>query len=82
METKDMKKIEQKLGYTFKNKKLLEQAFTRSSYTEENGGENNEVLELWGDGFAKVAVEQELDKKYSQITKEGEYLRAEKGHRV
>ena len=60
------KKIEQKIGYTFKNKKLLEQAFTRSSYTEENGGENNEVLELWGDGIAKVVVEKELSKKYSR----------------
>jgi dsRNA-specific ribonuclease len=73
MEAKDIKKIEQKLGYTFKNKKLLEQAFTRSSFTEENGGENNEVLELWGDGIAKVVVEKTLSEKYSQITKEGEY---------
>lgn len=73
MEEKDIKKIEQKLGYNFNNKKFLEQAFTRSSFTEENGGENNEVLELWGDGIAKVVVEKELSKKCSQITKEGEY---------
>ena len=73
MEAKDIKKIEQKLGYSFKKKKLLEQAFTRSSYTEENGGENNEVLELWGDGISKVVVEKALSEKYSQTTKAGDY---------
>ena len=74
MDEKVIKKIEQKIGYTFKNKKLLEQAFTRSSYTEENGGENNEVLELWGDGIAKVVVEKALSEKYSRITKKGDYI--------
>ena len=36
-------------GYRFNNPGLLEQAFTRRSYSEENGGENNEVLEFYGD---------------------------------
>ena len=38
--------VQRQIGYEFKNLDLLEQAFTRRSYTEENGGENNEVLEF------------------------------------
>lgn len=41
--------IQEQIGYRFKNSNLLEQAFTRRSYSEENGGENNEVLEFFGD---------------------------------
>ena len=36
-------------GYKFKNLDLLRQAFVRKSYSKENGGENNEVLEFIGD---------------------------------
>ena len=37
--------ILQQIGnYRFKNPQLLKQAFTRRSFTEENGGDNNEVL--------------------------------------
>ena len=37
------------IGYEFENPALLFQAFTRRSYSQENGGENNEVLEFVGD---------------------------------
>ena len=42
MEEKDLfeKLVGQQIGnYDFNNKNLLKQAFTRRSYTEENGGE-------------------------------------------
>lgn len=51
-------------GYEFKNKLLLRQAFTRKSYTEENGGENNEVLEYIGDKVLDIAVVRYLAKRY------------------
>ena len=41
--------IEKQIGYTFENKELLQQAFIRRSYSKENGGEDNEVLEFIGD---------------------------------
>ena len=44
-----IKKIENKLGVTFKNKALLELAFTHSSYGNINEIENNERLEFLGD---------------------------------
>ena len=52
-------------GYQFKNPKLLEQAFIRRSYTEENGGQNNEVLEFIGDKALDLAVVRYLIKKNS-----------------
>lgn len=45
----DVKEIEERIGYEFKNKKMLYQAFTRKSFSNENGGQNNEVLEFIGD---------------------------------
>ena len=44
-----LEEVEQKISYWFKNKDLLFQAFTRSSYSTQYGGENNEVLEFIGD---------------------------------
>lgn len=56
--------VQAQIGYTFKNLDLLKQAFTRRSYTEENGGENNEVLEFIGDKALDLAVVHLLAKKY------------------
>ncbi len=41
--------IQGQIGYRFNNPELLRQALTRRSYSEEHGGENNEVLEFIGD---------------------------------
>ncbi len=51
-------------GYKFKNPLLLRQAFVRKSYTEENGGENNEVLEFIGDKVLDIAVVRYLTAKF------------------
>lgn len=39
---------QQKIGYWFGNRALLIQVLTRSSYSADFGGENNEVLEFLG----------------------------------
>lgn len=47
-----MEKLEEKLGYTFRNRALLENALTHSSYANENksmGMQSNERLEFLGD---------------------------------
>lgn len=41
--------VQEVIGYEFNNLDLLAQAFTRSSYSAQYGGENNEVLEFLGD---------------------------------
>lgn len=48
--------IENQIGYPFTNRELLKQAFTRRSYSEEHGGENNEVLEFYGDKVLELIV--------------------------
>ena len=60
--TKHIPEIEQKIGYVFKDKSLLTQAFTRSSFCNENkicGGKgymSNEVLEFFGDSVLSTAI--------------------------
>ena len=59
---KHIPKIEKKIGYTFKDKSLLTQAFTRSSFCNEHkvrGGRaiiSNEVLEFFGDSVLSTAI--------------------------
>ncbi|MBO7196544.1 MAG: hypothetical protein J6V80_04365 [Clostridia bacterium] len=54
--------IEKKIGYTFKDKSLLTQAFTRSSFCNEHkrrGGRgymSNEVLEFFGDSVLSTVI--------------------------
>lgn len=61
------KMVQGQIGYEFKNLDLLKQAFTRRSYTAENGGENNEVLEFIGDKALDFAVTKLLIQKYGHL---------------
>jgi len=64
---KDFEVLEKKLGIRFKDKGLLEQAFTHRSYLNENVGKNlehNERLEFLGDAVIELAVTDYLYKKY------------------
>ena len=69
----EIEEIERTIGYTFANKVLLEQAFTRRSFTEEYGGENNEVLEFLGDKVLSLAVVKALSDEYAYPTDDEEY---------
>lgn len=64
MENKDLKFIQDQIGYRFQNEDLLQQAFVRRSYSAENGGENNEVLEFIGDKVLDLVVIKLLTMKY------------------
>ena len=59
-----IKDIQNKIGYPFKNKELLKQAFTRRSYSMENGGEDNEVLEFIGDSALNMVVVKILSEEF------------------
>ena len=50
--------IERAIGYTFKDKSLIRQAFTRTSYCNEASGDyqSNEVLEFLGDSVLSTAI--------------------------
>ncbi|MCQ2413291.1 MAG: ribonuclease III [Clostridia bacterium] len=59
--------IEKKIGYTFRDKNLLRQAFTRSSYENEHPDEcrSNEVLEFFGDTVLSCAIVSHLIDKFT-----------------
>ena len=56
MDSNDLKFVESRIDYKFKNTDLLQQAFIRRSYSKECGGENNEVLEFIGDKVLDMVV--------------------------
>ena len=64
--------VERQIEYTFENTDLLFQAFTRRSYSQENGGENNEVLEFIGDRVLDFYVTKILMDRYGYITDDGD----------
>ncbi len=56
MQIFDISECENRIGYTFKNKLLLRQCFTHASYSYENGGKDNELLEFFGDAIIQFVV--------------------------
>ncbi len=64
----DLNEIQNTIGYKFKNVDLLQQAFVRRSYSEENGGQNNEVLEFIGDKALDLAVIRIMMERFGEIT--------------
>ena len=65
----DFKDFETKIGYSFRDKRLLETAFTHRSYLNENrslGKEHNERLEFLGDAVLELAVTEFLFAKYPE----------------
>lgn len=55
--------VEKRIGYSFKNRDLLVQAFTRSSY---GSAEDNEVLEFIGDSVIGMVVTKILANRYKR----------------
>lgn len=69
----NIEKFEQIIGYDFKDKKLLEQALSHSSYANERKtlGGSNERLEFLGDSVLSIVVSDYLYKHFTQVA-EGE----------
>lgn len=61
-----MDELEQKIGYTFKNKKLFKIALTHSSYANESGGKlvSYERLEFLGDSVLSIVTSDYIFKKF------------------
>lgn len=60
MTKKDVTKIQEIIGYNFKNEGLLVQAFIRSSYADGNSEINNEQLEFVGDKVLDYVIVKKL----------------------
>ena len=72
-----MKTLEEKLGYTFQNPRLLENALTHSSCANESRGklQSNERLEFLGDSILGMVVADHLYRNHPDLP-EGELTRA------
>ncbi len=65
-----LSKLEESIGYTFKDKTLLNKALTHSSYANEHKTTNisyNERLEFLGDSVLSLIVSDYIYKKYSKF---------------
>lgn len=63
MRIKNLEELEQKIGYTFRNKALLQEATTHSSFSNEqkiNRAENYERLEFLGDAVLELTASEFL----------------------
>ncbi|NLA88065.1 MAG: ribonuclease III, partial [Clostridiales bacterium] len=72
-----MEKLEKKLSYTFRDRTLLIEALTHSSWANENkrsGAESNERLEFLGDSVLGFAVAEYLYRNKSKMP-EGQMTR-------
>ena len=77
--------IEKKIGYTFKDKSILRQAFTRSSFCNEHrergkrGFVSNEVLEFFGDSVLSTAIISLMLKEKTERYEHGVYTQLTEG---
>lgn len=66
----NLAELEKKLNVSFKNKNLLETAFTHRSYINESNGavqEHNERLEFLGDAVLEILVSEYLFNKFPNL---------------
>ena len=66
--------IEKNIGYVFKDKELLREALTHSSYSFVHGGRNYDRLEYLGDALLDFTVAEELYRRFPEAD-EGELTR-------
>ena len=74
MNKKDLEKIQEILGYKFNEPMLLKQAFTRRSYSQEHGGQNNENLEFFGDKVLDFIVTKKIATYFGEQCQYGVYV--------
>lgn len=70
---RDLDFIESKIGYHFKNRNLLQQAFTRKSYGALVKGNDNEVLEFFGDRVLALAIMLNFQLNFTRISLSNEF---------
>lgn len=71
----DVSFVEEMIGYEFKNKKLLQQAFVKPSCTKASDGKilNYQVLEFLGDAVLNLSVVYDLINQKSCFTNDGQF---------
>ena len=67
----NLENLEKNIGYEFKNKELLKNALTHTSYAYEHHVQSNEKLEFLGDSILEFVSSEYMYNKYTNL-KEGE----------
>lgn len=67
----NLEKLEKNIGYTFRNKHLLENALTHTSYAYEKHVQSNEKLEFLGDSILEFISSKYLYNNFPKLS-EGE----------
>lgn len=67
--------LEDSIGYTFKNKDLLLEALTHTSYANENNTNSNEKLEFLGDSILEFVSSEYMYENFPKLN-EGELTKA------
>ena len=67
--TERLAALEEKIGYTFKNKNLLHEALSHSSYANEckKGRNSNERLEFLGDSVLSIVISEHLFNHFKHL---------------
>ncbi len=66
--------IEKQIGYVFKNKHLLLQAFTRDTYTHEHKNvPHNQVLEFYGDTALGLVIAKRMSRYFGKVGEDNFY---------
>ena len=60
----ELETIEENIGYKFKNKQLLENALTHTSYAYEHNVKSNEKLEFLGDSILEYVSSEYIYQNY------------------
>lgn len=68
MDKKNLQEIERRLQYTFKNKNLVEQAFTHSSYANLEKVADNERMEFFGDAILEYLSSEYLYTHFDNLS--------------
>lgn len=72
-EDSHLEEVQRKIDYSFNTIDLLLQAFIRSSYSAQFGGENNEVLEFIGDKVLDMYVTKIIADKFGFMKSQSDY---------
>lgn len=73
--TEAIRQIEEAIGYTFRDKRLLVQVFTRKTYTRiDPEAPDNEVLEFYGDTILSYHVTNYFVGKFAHMLNDGLYF--------
>ena len=64
----DVKEVQQKLGYTFRNEALLQAALTHPSFSAENRAEHYQRLEFLGDAVLELVCSRFLYDQYPKLS--------------